>query len=327
MAIRARNFNTFITGDTKEDREKTLSIYEIESDWLIAQDETDQQGVDHIQVAFGFNNPKTLNKLQKTLPQGERIQVTRDTKAMIAYCSDENKRNGKLYTSGDIPNFIRKRNEEVKNMLTEAKEMLSYEEAMKHIEEQDIAYYICNKKKLSAYYLSLHSKPDNALYDISTFNIPPILIPQNKTLIFIGPTNIGKTQFALAHFDAPLLCRSKQDWSRFVENKTDGIVLDDIAFKRWSSTTILHTVERETATTMDIKYGHVRIPPNIPKIICLNDIDEFWPMDCPEYHREAISRRIEIHNFYTKLYCKYTRLRLLVLFALSVSFNITDDIG
>lgn len=299
---RGRVFNTYIRGETKEERQVKLKEYEDAADWLAAQEEIGEDGMEHIQCVFGFRNQRYLNSLQKKLPCGENIQITKNSKAMIKYCTDEDKRSGDLFMNGDIPNFVQKKSEEINTMLTACKEFDSYQEAMSHIEATDLAYYICNQKKLSVYFDRHFAKSDNSLYKIDEFLRPAYSIPDKKTLIFVGPTNFGKTQFALAHFEHPLLVRGKQDWIRFKENYTDGIVLDDISFKRWVPETLIHTVERETAVTHDVKYGSVRIPAGVPKIICINDMDAFWPDGIAEYHREAIERRIEVIHISSPLF-------------------------
>lgn len=301
-ANRARVFNTYLTGETKEERQRKLEEYGEVSAWYIGQEETGSHGMPHIQLTFGFKNQRHLNALQKKLPDGANIQITENPKSMIKYCSDENKRDGELYINGDVPNFDRKKHEELNLILQGAEDLGSYEDAMNVIKEHDLSYFINNQKKLAAYFGNVYAMPDKALYSPEQFNIKLIDFPENKTVIFVGPTRIGKTQFALAHFKSPIIIRGKQDWCRFQADTTDGVVLDDIAFRKWVPETLLHTMECETAYTQDVKYGAVRIPAGLKKIVCINSMETFWPENILDCTKEAIEARIVIYQFDKPLY-------------------------
>ncbi|GJQ69835.1 hypothetical protein Trydic_g13318, partial [Trypoxylus dichotomus] len=54
--------------------------------------------------------------------------------------------------------------------------------------------------------------------------------------VLIGRTGLGKTEYALAHFRQPLHVRDDEDWRRLTR-RTDGIVLDDLDFRKWSPAT------------------------------------------------------------------------------------------
>ncbi|XP_024881436.1 uncharacterized protein LOC112460799 [Temnothorax curvispinosus] len=129
---------------------------------------------------------------------------------------------------GEIPNYCRKKKKETSSMLLAARSCSSYGQAMKLIENLNLAYYVQNLKKLAAYFNGHSCESDRALYEAKDFAEPLFNLPDHKTTIFVGPTRIGKTQFALAHFANLIIIRGKQDWLRFNPDKTDGIVLDNI---------------------------------------------------------------------------------------------------
>lgn len=143
---------------------------------------------------------------------------------------------------------------------------------------------------------------DIALYDISQFNRSPIT-DFSKTMVLVGPTGIGKTQYALAHFKNPLLIKDKNDYIRYSRH-TDGIIYDDLSFTSWNPMTFLHMVENETAITQDVKFGHVRIRANIPKFILVNSKKLLWPRDIIKETKDACLRRMIIHYMHSPLYHK-----------------------
>lgn len=298
---RSRNFTTYLDG-TLEQRLRKLEKYEDKVTWYCGQDEIGDNGMEHIQLAFGFDNPRSLNLLQETLPNGANIQIAKDPAAVIKYVTDENKRNGKLYMYGDVPNFGKTSNSTTNTLFQQALEQGSFKAAMKYIEENDITTYIYHYKKLFAFFENKFAEGDKSKFKPEDFVRPLYNIPIHKTLVFIGPTGFGKTQFALAHFNNPLRVTNKQDWIRFREGYTDGIVLDDVHFNDWKPNTLLHTVDVENAVTQDVKYSAVRIPAGVPRIICINSEAELWPRDLDPEKKEAIQRRLSIVHISSPLY-------------------------
>lgn len=298
---RHTKFLTVIRGASLEERMEKLKIYEDYADWAVGQQETGDTGFDHIQLMFGFENARSLKTLLKRLPDAGNIEVVKNAKAAYKYCIDEEKRTGEVYSYGDIPDMNGKQSD-TNSLITRAKETGDVNSALKLIEEENISYYISQAGKLRIYFSQLFDAPDVSKYEITSFRRAPLNFDQSKCWILCGETNLGKTQFALAHFTAPLLVRTKQDYARYKPGITDGLILDDIGFRTWKPETLLHTVETETATTFDIKYGSVRIPADLPRIICINTMEAFWPDGIFAEHKAAIERRIQILYVHNKLY-------------------------
>lgn len=262
-------------------------------------------GMKHIQLTFGFNNPRSLNNIQEKFPDGQNIQVTKDPLASIKYCTKPEKRfphDGDLFMMGDVPTFDRTANKQLNNLFAEALALGSFKAAMRYIEEQDLTTYIYQYKKIFNFFENKFANGDKTPYAEEDFLRPFYTFPPDKTLVFVGPTGFGKTQFALSHFLHPLRVTNKQDWNRFREGITDGIVLDDIHFSDWKPNTILHTVDVENSVTQDVKYGAVRIPAGIPRIICINSESELFPANIDPDKKEAIERRLSIIKISSPLY-------------------------
>lgn len=314
---KARVFNTFLTG---VDRKEQLEKLKEKVDWFIGQDELGAGGMEHIQLMFGFKNPRSLANTIQNL-QDENIQITEDSKTMLKYCTNEEKRHGELYSFGDIPNF--RKNSVQSSTIDEALKLNSYEEAMKFIEDTDKIYFISNQKRLSLYFSQKFDTADKALYKPEDFNIP-LVENLSKVLVFIGKTGLGKTQYALAHFKNPLHIRDKEDWRRY-NTSVDGIILDDLDFPKWSPLTFLKLLDLENPITQNVKYGSVRISAGIPRIICVNDEELLWPTNIHAETRAACNRRMKIYFFDQKLYGGQKRKWEEDLPVLD--FNITDFIN
>lgn len=299
---RARTFCTYLTGTLEEIEDKIKNIQQSVA-WYAGQLEQGREGMIHLQLTFGYNNQRSLNNIQLSLPDGANVQVARDPAASIKYSTDESKRYlDKLYIYGDVPTFQRSNNQQTNTLFEEAKATGSLQAALKYIEQKDITTYIYQMKKLHAYFENYFAASDNSKFKPEDFNRPLYQFPPDKTLVFVGETGLGKTQFALAHFNHPLRITNKQDWIRFRDGYTDGIVFDDIHFSDWKPNTILHTVDTENAVTQDVKYSAVRIPAGVPRIICINSLGELWPCNIDSQKKEAIERRLSVIRILGPLY-------------------------
>lgn len=292
-----RNFCMYLRGD---DRHNKLTAMENKLDWYIGQDEVGNHGMQHIQLMFGYKNPRSLNAIKKLFGSAD-IEAVNDAERMMKYVTDESKRdpNGDIYVYGEVPSFNKKVNKE---MIQEALLLGDFDQAMRFIEDKDPLYYISNQKKLAFYFGEKFDNSDVALYKATDFNIPLITL-NNKVLVFIGETGLGKTQFALSHFKKPLHIRDKEDWRRY-SSTIDGIILDDLDFPSWSPLTFLKLLDTENPITQNVKYGSVRIRANVPRIICCNHEDLLWPRNIHEETKNACLRRMQIHRFHSKLYTR-----------------------
>lgn len=132
------------------------------------------------------------------------------------------------------------------------------------------------------------SKASSALYDITLFNRGPI--PLDKSVLLYGPSNTGKTQFALAHFNNPLFC-THIDKLKELSPDHDGIVFDDMSFKHWPPEAIIHLLDKECDRQINVRYGTVDIPANTIKIFTHNTSNPFYNDEINEEQKEAIKRR------------------------------------
>lgn len=283
--IKKRVFTCYLNGDDRHDKLETFKDHVA---WYIGQDETGRLGMEHIQITFGFKNARSLSGVQRAL-ENANIQIADDPEKCIKYCTDEAKREGQLYSWGDIPNFSKRVN---KSLIDEALTLPSYEEAMKHIEDTDKLFYLQNQKKLCLYFTQKYDSSDKGLYPAEAFN-KPLQEVTKKVIVLVGPTGLGKTQYALAHFKKPLHVKDKEDWRRY-NDTTDGIILDDLDFPSWSPLTLLKLLDMETPITQNIKYGATRIKAGTPRIICVNHMDLFWPRTIHAETIKACERRINI---------------------------------
>ena len=123
-----------------------------------------------------------------------------------------------------------------------------------------------------------------------------------KTTLIYGPSNLGKTHWACAHFKNPLVV-SHVDKLKQLSPDHDGIVFDDMSFSHWPPSSVIHLVDTELERDINIRYGTVNIPANTKKIFTYNSDNPFYDCDkISEEQRSAIERRISRIHVMNHLY-------------------------
>lgn len=117
--------------------------------------------------------------------------------------------------------------------------------------------------------------------------------PSSWNVLFVtGPTGVGKTRWALARFESPLLVSHLEDLKLFKSSRHDGIVFDDISLTGMSPTSCIHLVDSELPRTIRVLYGSVTLPAGIKKIFTSNEsLQDVMPV-MGSAHFAAIGRRI-----------------------------------
>jgi len=111
----------------------------------------------------------------------------------------------------------------------------------------------------------------------------------SKSIVLMGPPDIGKTEYAACHFKNPLLVSEIDQLLDFDKDLHDGIVFDDMDFK---STKFINNRSLQICLTdnkmpraIRCRYRSPIIPKGTKKIFTCNE----WCVDWQEY---AIGRRI-----------------------------------
>lgn len=126
-------------------------------------------------------------------------------------------------------------------------------------------------------------------------------ILSTKSVVLIGPSGIGKTQYALSHFKMPLLVSHMDDLKKLEHH--DGIVFDDMTFRHFPPQSCIHLTDLELPRSINVKYGTVQIRALLPRFFTSNrDFREVFSEHCSESEWAAIERRCFIHQLVHKLY-------------------------
>lgn len=242
--------------------------------YMCGQPEKTKEGKKHYQIYVQFKQPQRATAIIKMFQPGQWNNKPADDnqKECIKYVSKEDTR------IGDFQEFGLKKEERKSTELKIIKEKIQAGVSMKTLCEDHwdtmVRYYkgiVWAKTKLE----SCDSRPKFKLEQFPTWK--PIT-DWSKTHILYGASQIGKTEFALAHFKNPLLV-SHIDQLKNLEKRHDGIVFDDMDFMgsndtppkgKWSLSSQIHMVDQNHLRAINVKHTVAIIPAHTKKIFTTN---------------------------------------------------------
>ena len=112
---------------------------------------------------------------------------------------------------------------------------------------------------------------------------------ETRSLVLIGESGIGKTQFALACLPDALWCTHMDDLLSFDPQEHKGIIFDDMSFAHMPRTAQIHVSDWDCVRSIHCRYRSATIPAHTPKIFTCNE----FPFTA---HDSAIDRRLTVKH-------------------------------
>ena len=155
-----------------------------------------------------------------------------------------------------------------------------------------------NVQKSMHYY---HNRPkvESPDFELCEFDHPKLDL--RKPVILHFGSNMGKTQFAKAHFKNPLVVSTKDGLKDFKEGWHDGIIFNDYRFNSyhkpsevWTDNEIKHITDNEQTRIISCRHKDVKIPKEVPIIFIHNSADpyEIFPRPTNPQDEVAMKRRL-----------------------------------
>lgn len=247
---------------------------------LVITKEVADTGTPHLQGAVVFNRAFRLSQLNKKV-SGHHWKIPDCPADKGFYCIKEdsdvvhNFNNGQQGRRSDLDEVV----EECKNgsslrsiWKSHPKQMIRYSKGVAQLHEVHNPLVVKSKFTLADY-------P----------NWTPLDFEESKSHIFEGPTDIGKTNFALAHFENPHWVVHIDDLKRFDAELHDGIVFDDMSFTHLPRQAQIHLLDQDQPRSIHVRYGTAFIPAGTKKIFTCNI--GHTPFDLSD---AAIRRRVTV---------------------------------
>ena len=211
------------------------------------------------------------------------------------------------YIVGEEPKARDSRKRKRNEAFSEAMDMARNESvhaAMQFL-EQNCPYDLVTKydqihRTLVAVRNSHHGTQDPAR-SVEDFPLAPT-IPETWHCLYInGPTGTGKTAWARSLLPEAVVVRHRDQLRDCDFSK--GVIFDDFDVGHWPPTAVIHLLDWEEPSGIDIKHSHVVIPAKTQKIFTHNCAFDRWvSKDATEEQVAACRRRVNVVNIHVKLY-------------------------
>lgn len=136
---------------------------------------------------------------------------------------------------------------------------------------------------------------------MSDFTLPFIL-PEGWHVLFLwGKSGAGKTQLARALLPEATVVRHRNQLQDCDFSK--GVIFDDFDVSHWPPTAVIHLLDWDECSGIDVKYGHAIVPPHTRKIFTFNSEPLKWiPATATPEQCTAIFRRMFIQQINGSLF-------------------------
>lgn len=272
----------------------------------IGQMELGSNGSTHWQIYLENNTATSLTQWKLLLNSKQAHVETRKGTALqaIEYCKKEETRLHGPVTSFEFgtPQESTKR-KSPDSPYKKALNCLSYSDSIAIIKEEAPRDYVIYHNQVTStlkkIFKQTWKKTPGLVFKQEIF---PMELLNTRAVIFLGRSGMGKTQFAIHHFQNPLIVSHIDDLKNL--NPTiDGIIFDDMNFQHWPPTSCIHICDMDLPRSINVKYGTIEIPAGTPRIFTSNrEFEEIWSKDCTFEEMNAIRRRCDITTFDEELY-------------------------
>lgn len=292
MAFRLNARNVFLTypkcDASRERLQEALSDLQPKPlQWAIAREEH-KDGTLHLHALVGYGAKVNIRDERHWDFDGfhPHVEAVRSTKATLAYCQKEDPEPLIVGWKSCGPG---KRGRDEGEYLQLARDG-DIEGAIQRFAEEYPKEYTINKPRVEENLRSLATKPSEPDWPIDAFQeAAEDWVPRSRALFLWGPSGYGKTQYAQALIGRGVYVIRHMDQLKAMPRDCPGVVFDDMSFLHWPRDAVIHLLDLEVDSGINVKHGCVVIPKGMPRIFTHNyDRDGVFPSD----PAGAIDRRL-----------------------------------
>lgn len=263
---------------------------------MIAQKEVcPSTGREHWQVFVQYKNRVRASIVSKVFPSGKWRNAPMAKGATVQdnidYCSKGDSKLEAHRTWGTLP--VHKAKSSKLALAIQAMK----DGASKHKIAHDFAeVYVHHGKKLDHWQQVYNTPIGTAKYTLAEFPDWEPITDFTNTIVLYGKSNIGKSQFARAHFKAPLVITQIDRLADLDYPRThDGLIIDDCPIAKWSRERQMALTGVETDGHIRILYQSKTIPAGCPRVVVSNY--DGWDVFGDNRSDGSVTRRSRLYHF------------------------------
>lgn len=176
--------------------------------------------------------------------------------------------------------------------LAAVKEMIDAGASSKEIADTHFDVWVKYRKAFQEYSLLKKAETKSPRYTMDMFSEPPMDL--SKAVWLYGPSGVGKTGYAMAHFRKPLMIQHLEDLKQFDAKIHDGLVFDDMGLSHLPFHAVLRLFEMEEDSVVHCRYENAVIPAGTKRIFTHNSDVGWVPDKLMEGQWAALNRRIRL---------------------------------
>lgn len=179
----------------------------------------------------------------------------------------------------------------VRTDLNSVREKLDSGVSLSTIAKEDFGAWCRYRSAFQEYQAMKRAERDVVQYSINDFNKEALDWSETFAWLIVGPTNMGKTGYAMANFKKPLLVSDVETLKALDPKVHDGIVFDDMSFNHWPAQAIIHLLDGDYDREIRCRYFNAVIPKGFRRIFTHNSDTCLMPKEAQEGQTSAILRR------------------------------------
>ncbi len=245
---------------------------------------------EHYQIFVQFVKKKRYTAISKMFPFGQWVSMAQKyggAEEMESYCTKTKTRKAgcEPFFYGDELILERK-----SSKLALAIAALKGGASLRQVAIDHSEVWVRHNRGLTDLHVKINTPVHTPAFQLTSFKWPPITDWSNSH-VFWGLPGIGKTEFALAHFKAPLVVSHPDDLRQFDQTVHDGIVFDDMEFDYQPKSANINITDQTLPRSIHCRYTTALIPAHTHKIFTTNNDHGLIFKD---QDRKWIRRRIHV---------------------------------
>lgn len=220
-------------------------------------------GTPHLQGYFELVGRRTLAGTKKVVGKRVSLRISKGTAAENKFYAKKD--DDAIVCLGEP--MVQGERSDLKSLMADLKSGTPLSE----IRDKYPSQYLIYGRRIKEVHAEYRMKDVTAKYKLDDYKWNPLSL--DKSAVIWGPPGTGKTQFALAHFTCPLWVTTMDTLGQFDASKHDGIVFDDMSFKKESRERQIAIAEHEDDRRIAIRYTDAYIPGGTRKIFTTNERD------------------------------------------------------